>query len=681
MTNRGFFAQCKAWQKWCIVSMILAAAGAHAGQEAAGDSSYEWTIHWEIANPFPLLPKDRVDALRDMRGSSPLDMYYSLAKLWSPGKPLVADVETTMYDRATGKYKQGYVKHVGEAVEALFRVQGPEVASARCHWAVERNGEVLEVLPEAPCETQVRISIPLDVEVEVRTTIFAGGRNATVRCSAKVRQKVVVALGDSYASGEGNPDIPAVYNFKGESDGRDGVDWPFSFSFDEMKQPGATWWDRECHRSLASWPVMSTLWMALDDEAKQTRHVILTYACSGALIDDGGFLAQLKSGLVARNKSYYRDGDSVQSEEGQRLVFSTQRSQVNAMYDDLCRGQARRHRLVTVEVPNPVRAWVETCESMTLVDDLLISMGGNDLGFAGIAMGVIIPSDSRPGLLTKPALLLIRKMIGATPIEDAREQVVAYSKHYAMGIKQLITAAGVNPERTSVVAYPNPVVSDERDDGCIGSDSRNQKERAQRNRVRDVNLVFSPILQQMSKHLITRGWTVELKASEVKAFRDVFAAIEGMQRDAFFNSDLRGVTLTAFGDQATFKGRRMCDAVYEANVTALPLHFCEGGDAGKRRTCDVADAMGGGQWNPRSAFEWRQYPKPQEPKRIIVNWMNDALLAGRTWQHNPTLEEIAEAIAGAVHPTAEAHAAAATEVVKGWQSRRDGAQTGGAERH
>ena len=78
-----------------------------------------------------------------------------------------------------------------------------------------------------------------------------------------------LALGDSYVSGEGNPDSNARYE--------DGL-------FVERPR----WSDKQCHRSRASWAMQA----ARRFEDSNTSVTFLSFACSGAVVDDllsGGY--------------------------------------------------------------------------------------------------------------------------------------------------------------------------------------------------------------------------------------------------------------------------------------------------------------------------------------------------------------------------------------------------------
>ena len=106
------------------------------------------------------------------------------------------------------------------------------------------------------------------VELTVRS---ASGRVARADIGTRrLRDVVVVAFGDSYVSGEGNPDTNAVY----EDD------------FVLVERP--RWTDKQCHRSRASWAMRA----ASRFEDSNTSVTFLSFACSGAVVDNllsGGY--------------------------------------------------------------------------------------------------------------------------------------------------------------------------------------------------------------------------------------------------------------------------------------------------------------------------------------------------------------------------------------------------------
>jgi hypothetical protein len=79
-----------------------------------------------------------------------------------------------------------------------------------------------------------------------------------------VRDILIVSLGDSIASGEGNPDIPQRFDISG------------------FVTAGAKWVDRRCHRSAYAGPAQAAL--AIEQRDPHTSVTFVSLACSGASV-------------------------------------------------------------------------------------------------------------------------------------------------------------------------------------------------------------------------------------------------------------------------------------------------------------------------------------------------------------------------------------------------------------
>jgi hypothetical protein len=94
----------------------------------------------------------------------------------------------------------------------------------------------------------------------------------------------VIGFGDSFTSGEGNPERLALFSgapwIGGNLPARDPD--PVSLS---QKDTRAQWTDRWCHRSVYSWQIRTTLAAALSDPHQS--FAVLPYGCSGATIMEG----------------------------------------------------------------------------------------------------------------------------------------------------------------------------------------------------------------------------------------------------------------------------------------------------------------------------------------------------------------------------------------------------------
>jgi lysophospholipase L1-like esterase len=140
------------------------------------------------------------------------------------------------------------------AAYSFLAISGPDI---------DPNGEVLASAPDGHCEYNVLFPEQATYQVEVLTA-SDGAAFAGSPVTVKPRDLLVVGIGDSVASGEGNPDIPATLSSV------------------------ATWENGNCHRSANSFEPLSALDLARTAEKLKTASVTFVHvACSGASIDDG----------------------------------------------------------------------------------------------------------------------------------------------------------------------------------------------------------------------------------------------------------------------------------------------------------------------------------------------------------------------------------------------------------
>ncbi len=123
---------------------------------------------------------------------------------------------------------------------------------------------------------------------------LSDGSMLTFSEPAEVVDKLIVGLGDSYAAGEGNPDIPAQFT-QGRKE-RDflpdllKLDIPAAIKGtrrprrDEGKEAEARWLDKRCHRSMYSYQFKTALQLALSNPRQAITYV--SYSCSGATTDE-----------------------------------------------------------------------------------------------------------------------------------------------------------------------------------------------------------------------------------------------------------------------------------------------------------------------------------------------------------------------------------------------------------
>lgn len=201
------------------------------------------------------------------------------------------------------------------------------------------NGQTLagtKVCPERFAkETCIEFDLPYDsfapqtYKIEAK---FSDG--SIINSPLQVTDKLVAGLGDSYAAGEGNPDIPARFT-KGKTD----VDVIYTLRIRRVPQRDwdgdGQWLDWRCHRSMYSYQFKTALMMALANRRQAVTYV--SYACSGATTDN----------IIDKPQKPNEDNGSVTP-------------QIDALSKVLKRADGK----------------------MREIDYLLLSTGGNDVGFA-----------------------------------------------------------------------------------------------------------------------------------------------------------------------------------------------------------------------------------------------------------------------------------------------------------
>ncbi|QRM54594.1 hypothetical protein [Sinorhizobium sp. BG8] len=246
-----------------------------------------------------------------------------------------------------------------------------------------------------------------------------------------VRDLLIVGIGDSFGSGEGNPELPVTLDrerarspYVGISDTtitttRPGLNIPTR----KLNQSGqrvaedtqARWLDPQCHRSIYSAQARAALALALHG---QRHHAVtfVSYACSGAEVTDGVFWPQ----------------DHRECGPNTALANRFFQPQISGVVDSLTGGQfglsafaatvpqsdrfVREIQMVQASGWAPYRdkkklcpTWpggnafkrspqLKTGQFRRPIDLLFVSIGGNDIGFAPLVSKVVVNS----GLLNVP---------------------------------------------------------------------------------------------------------------------------------------------------------------------------------------------------------------------------------------------------------------------------------------
>jgi hypothetical protein len=239
------------------------------------------------------------------------------------------------------------------------------ISEYNCTWAV--NGSTVTT---SPCDEPVTIAVPYPDGATVSVGVEG---EAPISTDIKVRDLLIVGLGDSFASGEGNPDVPVRFDVNGRTRNV----YPRRAGNDARSN--AQWMDELCHRSLYGHQLRTALQIGIENP--KAAVTFMGYACSGAAIDDGVLGPQSYVDYVSR-------GDN----NGVRAIKGGQKdTQLRWLLRELC--------TVTPERVNDL--W--TCPGGAFrrpVDFLLLSIGGNDIGFSNL-VGWATLRDSTSATLAK----------------------------------------------------------------------------------------------------------------------------------------------------------------------------------------------------------------------------------------------------------------------------------------
>lgn len=248
------------------------------------------TIEWEITNrfaPFEALGNAQVaDQLFDIYRVRPEDGGLAgwharldrslMGGMTSPYAAFLERDRPLFWDPEAGGHREALLKYVRKEDAQTLRValslapdEDETLAGGECWWSFN-NGPT-------PCNSIVRVDVPLSARTEV-AVITPGGVVTTVIAP---KHTVIVGMGDSYGSGEGNPDVPA--RWRGVTPPR-GHEWLSNPDF-RFPLPARTWIDNRCHRSFFSYQNLAALKIASDDPHRFVT--FLHYACSGAEVFDG----------------------------------------------------------------------------------------------------------------------------------------------------------------------------------------------------------------------------------------------------------------------------------------------------------------------------------------------------------------------------------------------------------
>lgn len=216
-----------------------------------------------------------------------------------------------MQDRFGAKNKEGLLDYRWDLVHGVYEADYVNPKK----WLVDFDGcnsslaagtrFVWEIDGQTIAETRCRFSHPFTTQGAhaVRLTVTTpAGETTSFDQTVAIKDLFIVSIGDSYASGEGNPDKP----------------WQV------VKK--ARWIDSRCHRSATAGPALAALTIEQDDP--HTSVTFISFACSGAGLKEG-LTGEFKKGSVRLRPQLDQVVDAARGRPIDALLISSGGNDVN----------------------------------------------------------------------------------------------------------------------------------------------------------------------------------------------------------------------------------------------------------------------------------------------------------------------------------------------------------------
>ncbi|ABM39969.1 SGNH/GDSL hydrolase family protein [Polaromonas naphthalenivorans] len=413
-------------------------------------------IQWEVENRFPFFTKEAFRSLEDAVGDNPINLETRITQLKL--RDQVNHLKESAWNPETGKHDAARI------LSPSVRISGRTAwLDPACEWSLTNSAGQSVQKVSGPCQVgpwlEATIGEPTTLSVRKPT-------GEQFEQAVLVKKRLVVAIGDSFASGEGNPDYSAKFEWSPDSSllKRPAHTWMLNPNdIRKLKIVNAQWLDTKCHRSIMAWPSLYALQQALTN--KDTVVQFASFACSGAEIMDGFYLPQKNTPGTAGTKLS-------PSREDKFLKFSQQEAlarflcPTNPVPTDL-----EVSRKIAQTYLNPyynnnendakkVTMW--KCAAPLKPDELLVLFGGNDTKFSGIVKYVFHPAKLAYNLPVVGFLMdkAIKLALTPVPPEDAKKYLQLLPENYGYLRAGLEGFVEQGKTKVRMLQYPDPASND-----------------------------------------------------------------------------------------------------------------------------------------------------------------------------------------------------------------------------
>jgi lysophospholipase L1-like esterase len=603
-----------------LAGTLLALPTRWAEAQSAPDAALQ--ISWEVRNRFRLFREERDFLLHaeSARDRSILASEQAL-ELQSDGRGWARNMVNRLCIDLAGRVnepctrdnvKESYLTPTDHPV--TVRLTGAVPVGAICAWSFDDG--------EAPLQSTFDCAEPVNLRVRygrqtVATVDISSGAEAPQRISTEIRVRdiFIAGLGDSIASGEGNPDRPIALSDEGfcfryylgsaaaqyYRPSRAGYKGGRACEAPEFLQvwqrQSALWLNSACHRSLYGYQTRTALALAV-----QYPHIAVTYlplACTGATIPDGLFGAQrARECPPSKSSSPCQGTVNGQLAELREAVTAAKRRQADRK-----------------------------------LDLVLLSIGANDIYFSGLVTDVIVDTVTERALFRRSGVM--------ASVDDSRAALARDLPQSFAKLREALKPLVGDLSHVIYTSYANPALSNG-GAPCPGGRAGF-----------DIHPSFNADPQRLANvsAFVQTEFLPQLKAL-------------ALCQSGILCGDPRGDRMT-FVDahQAAFADHGFC-----ARASSDPEFDRECfSPKGESFDPDIVTAANQPMLCGRSAGEYRAYL----PRARWIRDANDSYFAAMTYPqglpssmqpsdiHDATWGVLSAVYGGAVHPSAEGHAAMA----------------------
>lgn len=579
--------------------------------------------------------EDGTSKKKDPISSSPYSIFLDPGFLAKGGK--------SPWDAAAGHYQDDYARPKDVTILASV-----DELLGTCEWLVRSLSLEQPIRVSVPCKDEVRLIVPL-AGANISVTSSNG---AIATAPINVEHRVVVGLGDSYGSGEGNPDIPTQWRSKTPMPNT--YEWFASSKADKsLIAKDAQWFDTDCHRSF--WSHQTYTAMRLAAENPHRLVTFLHYACSGAEIFDGMLVRQQRPpGLKERCKNNSKESCFLR------------RSQLAAAVIDLCEGgeegttpDSQSIKDFSTEVATKSKPFykmdaykkldnsldLRECKGLVRKPDLvLISIGGNDAGFAQLAMWAIVPQEFRSKILDVFYGIGLKQVVVCPDTSHDKRKCKRsdvelsdqIERRYGLLATALKDFVEVPPERVVISSLPDPIRRDPSapEKWCADNDGVNVDNAWDGARGLLPNLMRP---KRWAFNIIGHSDNVDDKSEAEILATDT---LPKLRKEIRVGATSNGFIFAADTSEA-FVGHGWCERAANDQPVALPSS-----SPNEWRCSEKNESLVG------SPACW----KPYQPAERYIRTLNDSMLTQASSR--------GDGINGSVHPTAQGQAAIAMRLIE-----------------